>query len=183
MHCLGRSKRLISLYRLSSRASNFIEWLVAQTLHTDEIKGLDLLVDLARSPDIDRLDIITLNHDTLVEQLLGEHDIPFVDGFGTADGDIRFFDEQLFDNPTSKVRILKPHGSVNWYRVRGEPYPDIFCVESLENCRREDGEKQFIDIRTPAFLWALERSCLTIAAYSQRFSIEFIKYSENTGRW
>ena len=143
---------LISLYHLSSRAAAFIEWLVAQKLETNAIAGLDLVVELARSPSIERLDIITLNHDTLVEQLLQENDIPFADGFGAADGDLRFFDDQVYDTTTTKVRILKPHGSVNWYRVRGVSYPAVFCGTRLDDCRLASGERKYIDIQTPAFL-------------------------------
>lgn len=144
--------RLIALYHLASRAAGFIEWLVAEYLETDRIDGLDLVVELARDASIKRLDIITLNHDTLVEQLLRQNDIPFADGFGPADGDLRFFDDSDFDTTSAKVRILKPHGSVDWYRVRRVSYPAVFCGSNLYNCRLASGLQKHIDIKTPAFL-------------------------------
>lgn len=144
--------RLIALYHLASRAAGFIEWLVAEYLEADTINGLDLVVELARDPGIERLDIITLNHDTLVEQLLRQNDIPFADGFGPADGDFRFFDDGAYDKESAKVRILKPHGSVDWYRVRGVSYPAVFCGSNLYDCRLASGVQKHIDIKTPAFL-------------------------------
>lgn len=145
-------ERLISLYHLASRAAAFIEWLVAEYLETDTIKGLDLVVELAQSSSIEKLDIITLNHDMLVEQLLRKNGIPFVDGFGAADGDLRFFDDRAYDTTSAKVRILKPHGSVDWYRVRGVSYPAVFHGSNLYDCRLASGEQKHIDIKTPAFL-------------------------------
>jgi hypothetical protein len=35
------------------------------------------------------VDVFTLNHDTLLEKFLHDHGIPFVDGFGISDGDVR----------------------------------------------------------------------------------------------
>lgn len=83
-----REERFISLYKLSCVASSFIEWMVAGTLDSKEIKGLDLILEMAHSKDVDRLDIVTLNHDTLVEQILAENGLPFNDGFGDKDGDV-----------------------------------------------------------------------------------------------
>ncbi len=147
-----REQRLISLYHLSSRTSEFIEWLVAGSLHSTHIRGLDLLVELARSPRINRLDIVTLNHDTLVERLFIENAIPYVDGFGPVDGDFRFFDDRLYDDKDVKVSIFKPHGSVEWYRVLGMNYPAIFCGEDIQNCKLGNGDTKKIMIKTPAFL-------------------------------
>ena len=80
----------------------------------DEIQGLDPL--LAAIEELDRVTIVTLNHDLLLEQLLKEHDIDFDDGFEEReDGDVRRYSpERLFDGPND-VTIIKPHGSVSWY--------------------------------------------------------------------
>lgn len=79
----------------------------------DEIRGLEPL--LAAVEELDRVTIVTLNHDLLVEQLLKEHDVDFDDGFGEKDSDVRRYSpERLFDGPND-VTLIKPHGSVNWY--------------------------------------------------------------------
>jgi hypothetical protein len=51
------------------------------------------LRELAESAEIAQLNIVTLNHDTLVEQFLSASGIAFADGFGTRDGDVRWSDD------------------------------------------------------------------------------------------
>jgi SIR2-like domain len=148
----SREQRLISLYHLSSKSLNFIEWLVSKALHPKRLEGLDLLTDLAISPHIERLDIVTLNHDTLVEQLFTKNEIPYVDGFGNKDGDFRLFDDKLYDAKDARIRIFKPHGSVEWYSVLGVEYPAIYTGTNIQDCRLGNGKQLQILTKTPAFL-------------------------------
>jgi hypothetical protein len=64
-------------------------------------------------------DIITLNHDTVIERALTEEGIAFADGFShSATGDWSW-DADSYD--TTGVRLLKLHGSVTWRReIQGE---------------------------------------------------------------
>jgi hypothetical protein len=108
----------ISLGKLAGLACDFIRCAVHSKLASHGvIQGLNLLESLARSDEIQRLDIVTLNHDLLIERFLAESGIPFIDGFGDPDGDVRFFEPSRFES-ASKVRLLKLHGSINWYRFR-----------------------------------------------------------------
>ncbi len=147
-----REQRLVSLYHLSKTTLGFIEWVVSSSLHTVQIEGLDLIIELARSPLIQKLDIVTLNHDILVERLLRDNNISYIDGFGPIDGDLRLYDDDLYDTESDQIRIFKPHGSVDWYRVRGLSYPAIFCGKDIQNCHLKNGKIKKIDIKTPAFL-------------------------------
>lgn len=88
----GRSvtaARLNDLASLASEASAFIESVVASTLVCPRAVGFDLVVALATDARIEQLNIVTLNHDTLVEQTLSDNGVTAVDGFGPPDGDIR----------------------------------------------------------------------------------------------
>jgi hypothetical protein len=107
------SARLDDLGLLAQNARAFIQSAVAAALRGGRPSGLDLIVELARSKRIEQLNIVTLNHDTLVEQLLAGNDVAVGDGFGPADGDIRWYDDSVYDAGHS-VRIFKLHGSVNW---------------------------------------------------------------------
>ncbi|HUI07984.1 MAG TPA: hypothetical protein VL486_13370 [Verrucomicrobiae bacterium] len=108
-----------------------IQCVVEQKLSTPrEIKGLGLVEALASSPDIERLDICTLNHDVLVERFLTEHasaaQIDVTDGFGQAVGrsTVRRFDPRLLESDT-KVRVFKLHGSIDWFMFADTEGP--FC--------------------------------------------------------
>ena len=56
--------------KVAAAACDFIQLRIADTLRASNPSGLQLIVDLALMPDINELNIVTLNHDTLVEQFL-----------------------------------------------------------------------------------------------------------------
>src|SRR5579862_4923006 len=93
----------------------------------NQIKGLELLRALASSPDIDRIDICTLNHDTLIERFLKDSTGKEVtNGFAQALGKstVGRFDPRLFET-SAKVRIFKLHGSIDWFMFADAE--SVFC--------------------------------------------------------
>lgn len=76
------------------------------------------LLDALGDNDVDRVTIVTLNHDLLVERLLTKKGIEYTDGFGSQNGELRFFEPSRLFESSRKVRLIKPHGSIDWYRVR-----------------------------------------------------------------
>lgn len=170
-----REERFISLYKLSCVASSFIEWMVADTLDSEQIKGLDLILEMARSKDIERLDIVTLNHDTLVEQLLVKHGIAFNDGFGEIDGDVRWFDDGVYDDRSKKTRIFKLHGSVDWYMFSGNQYPASVVGSNPLDCISGSGDKLRNFYKVPSFLSGADK----ILAYNRGiFSEIFFRFHQ-----
>ena len=104
--------------RLSSEACTFIESVLQCVLWCKkEPKGLTLVVDLARNLAFQGLNIVTLNHDSLVEQVLEAAHVDFADGFLPPDGDLRFYDPSILDAPAN-TKLLKLHGSLSWRWVR-----------------------------------------------------------------
>ena len=108
---------------LAEETCNYIQWVVwhelNRTVPLEELeRKLALVLDLARSDEIDQLDICTLNHDLLLETLFDSKGIQYIDGFGPPDGNIRFFKPAVYDEKTTKgihrIRIFKLHGSINW---------------------------------------------------------------------
>lgn len=152
----NRDARIINLYHLAVEGARFIEWVVVEALHTEHTIGLDLVVELANSHEIDRLDIVTLNHDTLIEKLFTENNIRFVDGFGHQDGDVRWYDDSVYDAKNARVRLIKPHGSVNWHSfiVNGRPHPAIVVGQNSNPLQRynEKSKELKSHVKTPSFL-------------------------------
>lgn len=137
-----------------------IQCVVEQKLSTPrEIKGLGLVEALASSPDIERLDICTLNHDVLVERFLTDHasatQIDVTNGFGQAAGHstVRRFDPRLLENDT-KVRVFKLHGSIDWFMFADSD--GMFCGIPTNgdpnHCRNEKGEQLRNAFGGPVFL-------------------------------
>lgn len=110
-------RQLLQVASLSEQSKLLIEGAVRCLLQPKgPPQGLEALVGLCKEPEVTRVDIVTLNHDLLVETALTAAGIEYRDGFSTRDGNIRYFDERPFRSK-DRVTLLKPHGSLNWYRV------------------------------------------------------------------
>ncbi len=74
---------------------------------------LRCLVDAVQDQAISCCDVVTLNHDTLIERVLAAQKIEYHDGFGAPDGEIARWEPQgLFE--TERPKLLKLHGSLDW---------------------------------------------------------------------
>jgi len=78
------------------------------------LEHLKLIADAAGDSNVDELNIATLNHDTVLEQALAHFAVAFSDGFGDRISDVSSAWTNAFPGP---VRLLKLHGSVNWFRI------------------------------------------------------------------
>ena len=164
-------KRDWSLQELAGETTDYVHDLVVSLLSqtTERLDVLPFLVDACRDLVSERVTIATLNHDTLVEQILGKNGIEFTDGFDAAIEGVRYFDPALLDYPSQSVRLLKVHGSVNWYKVR--PFEDIwgtqkvakFQTPEVDNTVGRDGRPQ----------WREKRPMLLIGTFN-----EAIRYTE-----
>jgi hypothetical protein len=158
----GRSimARMSDLGSLAEKACFFIESVVADELRPKGIVGLDLILELATAPYIEQLNIVTLNHDTLIEQFLAENKVEFIDGFGERDGDVRWYDESVYDESHARVRILKLHGSVNWYSfsLNGRSRPAIVLGTDVTHIRDGEGARLTPQFRRPSFLSGINKA-------------------------
>lgn len=114
---------------LARRACRLIEYVVASRLQTPgKIEGFDFIGELAADRALARLDLVTLNHDLIAETFLRSKGHVVVDGFDDGAGeDIRRFDPPRFDG-TDRIRLLKLHGSINWYDYRQKDGSDLFAI-------------------------------------------------------
>jgi hypothetical protein len=84
----------------------------------------------------------------LIELFLKQKELPYVDGFGEPDGDVRYFEPARFES-TEKIRLFKLHGSVNWHRFRqepGNPFSDQFgSVVGVDAQHAKNGQGKYLD--------------------------------------
>ncbi|MFT5623159.1 MAG: hypothetical protein ACI9FZ_001089 [Bacteroidia bacterium] len=83
-------------------------------------KRLQLIPCLIDKYGAKNVDILTLNHDRLVETLLKRRGIPYTTGFDpkeSNDGQVDLYDNVAFDYE-DRVRIVKLHGCVSWWNFR-----------------------------------------------------------------
>jgi hypothetical protein len=110
--------RRFTIAELSSEACKYIEHIVWEMLEvpTPNIDYLKFIGDSANDSENNIFDIFTLNHDTLVEQYLEKEKIEVTDGFGVEQNKIRYLDLKKLDENPRNIRIVKLHGSINWFR-------------------------------------------------------------------
>ena len=103
---------------LCETTCDFLHWVVHHHLSKNVSRlGLNVVPEVAKS--VDQLDIITLNHDTLLEDELAHSGVGFEDGFspnnkdGSSNekGDLTPFNGWSGNN---SVSVFKLHGSLNW---------------------------------------------------------------------
>lgn len=122
---ISKANKLLEIGKYAHASKKYIDNAVIENLTTPElIKGLDLIIQLANDPKVTSLNILTLNHDLLVERLLLQNEIEFADGFGKAAGDVRWFEPDTFLSDV-KVKVIKLHGSIDWYSFLIDGYDKV----------------------------------------------------------
>jgi hypothetical protein len=99
---------------------DYISDVVASSLRQPEtqLDHLQFFKAAWEEAPLQTLDIFTVNHDLLLEQYLKAQDIPVVDGFNVAINNVRYWNPTLFRADAPGIRLLKLHGSIDWYRFR-----------------------------------------------------------------
>ena len=123
----GSDDRLNNLAYTAREATFLITGVVREMLHSDNVNDESFLPLLKaidetgrRQKGVEQVTIVTLNHDVLVETLLEKHRdlkpvVNFEDGFGPAEDGVRKYDPERLFNDSARLRLIKPHGSINWY--------------------------------------------------------------------
>lgn len=100
---------------LVAETCRFIDWAVywnlkIQKISMQDIHGFNLLSEIKDRQDIKRVNIFSLNHDTLIEKFLGD---ACTDGFGLSKNPVRIYDISNYNN-SCKFHLYKLHGSIDW---------------------------------------------------------------------
>jgi hypothetical protein len=159
---INSNSKLFELAKLGNDLCDHIESTLVNLLSKNYKKGLNLVLELAESPEVDELQIFTLNHDKVLEQFLNSKKIGFIDGFGKLDGDVRWHDDKTYDNVHIKVKVFKLHGSIDWFRIVRSGKR---CFAIVDNSRVEtarDGNGRELDYfrKRPSFLTGMEKGLL-----------------------
>jgi hypothetical protein len=106
------------LYELAEEATNYIHDVVWHLLNkeTTSLDYLNCIKNCCQDSEISKVDLFTLNHDIVLEECL--KGIPFADGFEESINNVRYWNPDLFERESFKVRLFKLHGAINWFRFR-----------------------------------------------------------------
>lgn len=101
-----------------SEAMKMLKCIIAKEL--EKHNGVDLTLLNSKFWDhlfkSEKINIFSLNHDLIIEQILDHKSKDFQDGFESKNG-FQEFTDNFPDN--TKINFLKLHGSINWFRVSG----------------------------------------------------------------
>jgi hypothetical protein len=107
---LGGAEQLRELAR---DAVNYVSGLVWSCLRRPPAR-VDHLKCITDACEGNRVGLISLNHDTVVEQALRHDGVPFKDGFTqTVSEEIKAWSNDF----VADIKLFKLHGSVDWYRL------------------------------------------------------------------
>lgn len=144
--------------------SGVVREALSRAVDTNKVEtSFQPLLDALSDEYVDRVTIITLNHDLLVEELLSRAGIPYTDGFGSPNGELQFFEPSLLFESSRKVKLIKPHGSINWYRVRRHDHTNnqerlaLTSSDNPDDFRDAQGQEYKADRPEPIILAGSEK--------------------------
>lgn len=109
-------------------------WLSGSPTRLDH---LNCLVEAAGDKSVRCCNVFTLNHDQVIERVLDDKAVGFQDGFDRADGEVRWWDPQSLEGD-AKIKLLKLHGSVDWYAYGRNRKTSFAKVESADPFHARD---------------------------------------------
>jgi len=138
-----------SFASLADRAGDLVQWVVFHGLaRVGTPVGMDAIAEVARR--VDCVDIFTTNHECLIERRLTASGIPFADGFGGRQGDVRIYAARW---DVERVRVLKLHGSIHWYLFRFPKWDQFAAVEANPGFAKDEHGQLLDDLDPkPLFL-------------------------------
>ncbi|MTI60510.1 MAG: hypothetical protein FH762_11155 [Firmicutes bacterium] len=104
------------------------------------IDYLSFIKELIEDANVGSINIFTLNHDTVLEHYLKKNKMSYSDGFVDETGIRHWQPGSLADN-SGRLRLLKLHGSVNWYRYK-QGNKEFYGSRGLDNQEKKADIKQ-----------------------------------------
>ncbi|MBI2421737.1 MAG: SIR2 family protein [Candidatus Hydrogenedentes bacterium] len=142
------------LTTLLSETCNYIRDVVAHELcrTLDQVPVVSPLITAACDDEISLMDVYTLNHDMVIEQLLASSGVPHCDGFTDLRGDVMHWNPDSLPNSNARVRLFKLHGSVNWFSFSpsipmwGSQCTGIALNGDIYHAKNERGERHPLEV-------------------------------------
>lgn len=137
-----RPNKQMTLHELSKETKNYIRDFLDNLLHPDpglhNIDYLKFIIDANNDSLISKINIFTLNHDTILEKYFNENKIEYCDGFTEEDGNRKLWNKNSFNKFNNKICLFKLHGSTDWYRY-GERYTCKLIGNDREHPKNTNG--------------------------------------------
>ena len=110
-----------AIIKLKQAIAKAIDRKVSIATHQQFVSSVHQPLRVGRQGISQPVDYLVLNYDTLVEDALAMARIPYADGLSV--GATAWWDASAFDADGISARVIKLHGSINWYQFPGDPLP------------------------------------------------------------
>lgn len=114
---------------------------------------------------IKKIEIFSLNHDTLIEQCFDTKKIRYGDGFIKNDLNVRIWDQRSFNNDDLRISLYKLHGSINWFQFQREDKKEWFVGNVPIYIKDIDHIKDTND----SSLYRINRHLILIGTFNKMF--------------
>ena len=98
-----------------------IEMKVNIVTHQEFVASVHRPVRVGRQGSSEPVDYLVLNYDTIIEDALAFGRIPYADGL--VGGATAWWEPNAFDAHGLAARVIKLHGSIDWYQFPDNPLP------------------------------------------------------------
>jgi len=144
----------------------YIEDVVCEKLYKNlSSEFIKLIYEACSDVTIKRINIFTLNHDTLVEQSLERKGINYCDGFVRSDLPILLWNPEIFKKNEYKINLYKLHGSINWYQFKKENDSNYFVGKVPQGFKEID----HIEYLKNKYLYRYNRHMILIGTFNKMF--------------
>ncbi len=98
-----------------------IESKVKVDVHQTFVTSIHRPIRVGRQRPSQPVNYLVLNYDTIVEDALAMVSIPYADGL--SGGATAWWDPNTFEAPGISARVIKLHGSIDWYQISDDTMP------------------------------------------------------------
>ena len=110
-----------AIIKLKRAIAEAIDRKVSIDMHRRFVTSVHRPLRVGRQGISQPVDYLVLNYDTIVEDSLAIERIPYADGL--SGGATAWWDDSAFDADGVSTRVIKLHGSINWYQFPDDPLP------------------------------------------------------------
>lgn len=144
----------------------YIEDVICEKLYKN-LSGefIKLVHEACNNPVIKKINIFTLNHDTLVEQFLEREGINYCDGFIKNELPILLWNPEIFKEDGFKIDLYKLHGSINWYQFKKENDSNYFVGKAPHGFIELD----HVEYSKNKYLYRYNRHMILIGTFNKMF--------------
>lgn len=165
---IGELKDYINYYRtpyeIFNKVVQYIDDMLRSILFVKpkDYSNLKLVLDAISDAKFNNINIFTLNHDVVLEEMFRAYAIEFIDGFDKPINQVRYWNRDLL-NKEEKVKLYKLHGSVSWLRFISDQNDYDIKFANIDN----NYDIYHLKDKDGKFMWPYGNARMIVGTYNK----------------